>query len=197
MLAEGLGIRNSPGKYKNRKQVLLIYRTRLGLLPALCRPYTYLLADSIHGKTTKSRTIWPLHQFPEEMLMIHSLSLINLFVRDMGVSRQFYCEILGIPLSIHTAAEEDKYVELDIDGPRIFLHWTPPDTSVEYRNRGLELYLRIDDADVMARRLSEKGIELKTPVYDVGWRPWRCLQVEDPDGYTLFLVSRQNANPAS
>ena len=123
--------------------------------------------------------------------MVHSLSLINLFVSDMAASRHFYCQVLGISVSTNTAPDEDKYVKLDLDGPQIYLHWTPPDSVIEYRNRGIELYLRVEDADVMARRLGELGVVLKTPVYDVGWRPWRCLAVEDPDGYTLYLVSRQ------
>ena len=123
--------------------------------------------------------------------MVHSLSLINLFVSDMAASRHFYCQVLGIPVASNSAPDEDKYLALDLDGPQIYLHWTPPESVVEYRNRGIELYLRVEDADAMARRLSQLGVTLKTPVYDVGWRPWRRLEVEDPDGYTLNLVSRQ------
>jgi predicted enzyme related to lactoylglutathione lyase len=123
--------------------------------------------------------------------MVHSLSLINLFVRDVAASRHFYCDVLGIPVVAGATPEEDKYLPLDIDGPQIYLHWTPPENVVEYRNRGLELYLRVEDADALAHRLSQRGVTLKTPVYDVGWRPWRCLEVEDPDGYILYLVSRQ------
>ena len=129
--------------------------------------------------------------------MPHSLSLINLFVRDVARSRQFYCELLGIPVSTNTAPGEDKYLELDIDGPPIHLHWTPPGTAVEYRNRGLELFLRVEDADALARQLTDKGMFVKKPVYDLEWRPWRCLEVEDPDGYTLFLVSPQLPGPAA
>lgn len=125
--------------------------------------------------------------------MVHSLSLINLFVRDVAASRHFYCDVLGIPVVAGTALDEDKYLPLDIDGPQIYLHWTPPESVIEYRNRGMELYLRVEDADAMARHLSQRGVTLKTPVYDVGWRPWRCLAVEDPDGYNLYLVSRQRA----
>jgi predicted enzyme related to lactoylglutathione lyase len=123
--------------------------------------------------------------------MVHSLSLINLFVSDVAVSRQFYCEVLGIPVASNTAADEDKYLALDIDGPQIYLHWTPPGSLIEYRKRGIELYLRVEDADALARQLDQSGVRLKTPVYDVGWRPWRCLAIDDPDGYTLYLVSRQ------
>jgi predicted enzyme related to lactoylglutathione lyase len=123
--------------------------------------------------------------------MVHSLSLINLFVSDVATSRHFYCQVLGIPVAINTTPGEDKYLALDLDGPQIYLHWTPPDSVIDYRKRGIELYLRVEDADDMARRLSQLGVALKTPVYDVGWRPWRCLAVEDPDGYTLYLVSRQ------
>ncbi len=126
--------------------------------------------------------------------MVHSLSLINLFVSDVTVSRHFYCEVLGIPVAINTAPGEDKYLALDLDGPQIYLHWTPPESVVEYRNRGVELYLRVEDADALAHQLAQLGVALKTPVYDVGWRPWRCLTVEDPDGYTLYLVSRQKAS---
>jgi catechol 2,3-dioxygenase-like lactoylglutathione lyase family enzyme len=123
--------------------------------------------------------------------MVHSLSLINLFVRDMATSRHFYCDVLGIPVVGGATPEEDKYLPLDIDGPQIYLHWTPPESVSEYRNRGLELYLRVEDADDLAHHLSQCDVTLKTPVYDVGWRPWRCLEVEDPDGYILYLVSRQ------
>lgn len=97
-----------------------------------------------------------------------------------------------MPAASNTAPGEDKYLLLDIDGPQIYLHWTPPGSVVEYRNRRVELYLRVDDADVMARQLSQSGVALKTPVYDVGWRSWRCLAVEDPDGYTLYLVSHRH-----
>jgi predicted enzyme related to lactoylglutathione lyase len=123
--------------------------------------------------------------------MVHSLSLINLYVSDVAVSRHFYCQVLGIPVASNGAPDEDKYLPLDLDGPQIYLHWTPPGSLVEYRKRGIELYLRVEDADAMARRLGQLGVALKTPVYDVGWRPWCCLAIEDPDGYTLYLVSRQ------
>lgn len=95
---------------------------------------------------------------------------------------------LGDPTDAH-------YLPLDLDGPQLYLHWTPQETVVDYRHRGVELYFRVQDADALAQSLTAKGVLLKQPVYDVGWRPWRCLTVEDPDGYTLYLVSRQPARP--
>jgi catechol 2,3-dioxygenase-like lactoylglutathione lyase family enzyme len=122
--------------------------------------------------------------------MLQSLSLINLFVRDVPTSRRFYCDLLGVPV---VSPADDQYTLLDIDGPQIYLHWTPPDTEVEYRKRGVELYFRVSDADQLAERLRANGVEIRAGPYDVGWRPWRCIQVEDPDGYVLFLASRTRA----
>ena len=123
--------------------------------------------------------------------MLESLSLINLFVRDVPTSRTFYCDLLGVPVATPPGEPEiDQYTLLDIDGPQIYLHWTPPDTEVEYRKRGLELYFRVSDADQVAERLRAKGVTIPEGPYDVGWRAWRCIEVEDPDGYVLFLVSR-------
>jgi catechol 2,3-dioxygenase-like lactoylglutathione lyase family enzyme len=119
--------------------------------------------------------------------MLESLSLINLFVRDVPTSRAFYCDLLGVPV---VNPSDDQYTLLDIDGPQIYLHWTPPDTEIEYRKRGIELFFRVSDADQLAERLRAKGVTIREGPYDVGWRPWRCIQVEDPDGYVIFLASR-------
>jgi len=42
---------------------------------------------------------------------------------------------------------DDQYTLLDIDGPQIYLHWTPRDTEVEHRKGGVELYFRLSAAD--------------------------------------------------
>ncbi len=118
--------------------------------------------------------------------MLESLSLINLFVRDVPRSRRFYQELLDVPI----LAADDQYTLLDIDGPQIYLHWTPPDTEVAYRQRGVELFFRVHDVDQLAERLRAKGVTIREGPYDVGLRPWRCIQIEDPDGYVLFLASR-------
>ena len=138
------------------------------------------------------RCLLMVHDVGREVSMLESLSLINLFVRDVPVSRQFYQELLEVPI----VEADDQYTLLDIDGPHIYLHWTPPESEVAYRQRGVELYFRVGDVDQLAERLRAKGVTIREGPYDVGWRPWRCIQVEDPDGYVLFLASRTRQAPA-
>jgi catechol 2,3-dioxygenase-like lactoylglutathione lyase family enzyme len=57
--------------------------------------------------------------------MVESLSLINLMVRDVQRSREFYCGVLEIPIANADDGEIDKYLRLDIDGPQLYLHYTP------------------------------------------------------------------------
>ena len=122
--------------------------------------------------------------------MIESLSLINLYVQDVPKSREFYTGLLGVPIVNADEPGSDQYALLDIDGPQLYLHWTPPGTEVDCRRRGVELFFRVTDADQAAERLRERGVTIREDPYDVGWRPWRCVQVEDPDGYVIFLASR-------
>ncbi len=98
-----------------------------------------------------------VHYVCREDTMLESLSLINLFVRDVPVSRQFYQELLEVPI----VAADDQYTLLDIDGPQIYLHWTPPDSEVEYRQRGVELYFRVGDVDQLAEHLHAKGVTIR------------------------------------
>ncbi len=120
--------------------------------------------------------------------MVQSLSLINLFVRDVQWSREFYADVLEIPV---LTPSDDQYVLLDIDGPQIYLHWTPSGTEVEYQHRGVELFFRVHDVDDVAQRLRAKGVEILKEPDDLGWQPWRFIMVVDPDGYVIFLASHK------
>jgi catechol 2,3-dioxygenase-like lactoylglutathione lyase family enzyme len=123
--------------------------------------------------------------------MVESLSLVNLLVRDVQKSREFYCDLLEVPIANAGDSEVDKYLRLDIDGPQLYLHYTPPEEMVDYVHRGVEFYFRVADADAVAERLRSKGIPIRRGPFDLTWRPWRGIEVEDPDGYLIYLVSRR------
>lgn len=126
--------------------------------------------------------------------MTYSIALINLFVHDMARSRHFYCEVLGIPPAEPDGPKIDKFLRLDMEGPPFYLHWTPPDyedyeRELDYSSRNVEFYLKVDDIDEVAHRVQSQGAKIRKLPYNMDWAPWRCLEVEDPDGYLLFLVS--------
>jgi catechol 2,3-dioxygenase-like lactoylglutathione lyase family enzyme len=123
--------------------------------------------------------------------MVESLSLINLMVRDVQRSREFYCGVLEIPIANAGDGEIDKYLRLDIDGPQLYLHYTPPEQEVDYARRGVEVFFRVANVDTVAERLRQKGVAIRKGPFDLSWRLWRCIEVEDPDGYIINLVSRR------
>jgi predicted enzyme related to lactoylglutathione lyase len=55
----------------------------------------------------------------------------------------------------------------------------------------VEVFFRVADVDTVAERLRQKGVTIRKGPFDLSWRPWRCIQVEDPDGYIINLVSRR------
>ena len=90
---------------------------------------------------------------------------------------------------VNPDAPGDKYLLLDVEGTRFYLHYSEPESQLESVNRGVEFFLKVRDVDQLARQLNEKGVSIKKGPYDLGWRPWRVIDVEDPDGCVIRLYS--------
>ncbi|GAB4349539.1 MAG: hypothetical protein Kow0099_32680 [Candidatus Abyssubacteria bacterium] len=141
--------------------------------------------------------------------MIKGISHAGIGVRDMGVSLQFYCGLLGLEMLSDMEVEGpivDDIVGLKDAKVRIvhlrcgegqeleLFHYMSPGTSSfpkSYRQCDggiIHAALVVDDLMAMYDRLKAAGVEFNSRPYDLGGT--LCVYMRDPDGVTIELVQR-------
>jgi lactoylglutathione lyase len=119
---------------------------------------------------------------------------MELFVRDMNVSIDFYCHVLGFEL----LRRDEGYASVRSGG--VVLGLGPisklPENDgyftrgrlAEDRGAGVEIVLEVDDIDAFVEQIEESGY----PIFEeLQLRPWglRDFRLIDPDGYYLRITS--------
>jgi len=110
--------------------------------------------------------------------LVSRISVVYLYVSDMERSAAFYGDLLGIPLE-----GDDDWREASLDGVRFALHRTREGVG-ELSSGTIHVNLQVDDVDAAAERLRGAGIAVGETMRD-NWRA--ALEVDDPDGYQLYL----------
>ncbi|MDP9265884.1 MAG: VOC family protein [Chloroflexota bacterium] len=112
---------------------------------------------------------------------------LNLIVRDVARSAEFWTDVLGFIL----VRIDDDLAAIERDGARILLHadhthreapWGPALATGARRGLGAEIRLLGIDPDEAERRARERGDVVLRPTADRAHK-WRECILEDPDGY--------------
>jgi lactoylglutathione lyase len=109
------------------------------------------------------------------------LAYVSLHVHNLGDSLSFYATYLGLPI----LQNDDLGVILRAGDVEVHLHKSNSDHSVD----NAEMTFDVEDADAVVASLRERGISVVDEVVDREWGD-RDGAVEDPDGNTVYLRSR-------
>lgn len=116
---------------------------------------------------------------------------VNLIVRDVARSTQFYTGVLELRLLY----SDDDFAAFEREGVRLQLHadhtyarmpWASRLRDDSTRGLGAEIRILGIDPDAAERRARDGGFAVLVPVRD--WpHGWRDCVLEDPDGYTFAV----------
>jgi lactoylglutathione lyase len=110
--------------------------------------------------------------------LVSRISVVYVYVRDIGRSVAFYRDVLGVPLE-----GDEHWAEATLEnGMRFALHST--DGDVELGSGTVRIDFEVADVDAAAERLREAGIETGEVERDF-WGA--ACEFVDPDGYRLHL----------
>ena len=114
------------------------------------------------------------------------ISAITLFVEDLGVTKQFYAEVFGLPIHY----EDDASVMFDFGNTLINLLMTaeareliqPGNVAPREAGSRMQFTIDVDDVDAMCAQLVARGVTLINGPID---RPWgiRTACFADPAGH--------------
>ena len=114
------------------------------------------------------------------------ISAITLFVEDLGVTKQFYAEVFGLPIHY----EDDASVVFDFGNTLINLLVTaeareliqPGNVARREAGSRMQFTIDVDDVDAMCAQLVARGVTLINGPID---RPWgiRTACFADPAGH--------------
>ena len=103
-----------------------------------------------------------------------ALHFVWLEVADLARSRQFYTELLQLPL----ATDGDEFVAVDLGAASLYLAPGKPNPA------GIYVAIAMPDIEALRQRLSDAGVSVE--IQDEGWA--RYIELTDPDGYRLYLL---------
>ena len=114
------------------------------------------------------------------------INAITLFVEDLGVTKQFYAEVFGLPIHY----EDDASVVFDFGNTLINLLMTaeareliqPGHVAPREAGSRMQFTIDVDDVDAMCAQLVARGVTLINGPID---RPWgiRTACFADPAGH--------------
>ncbi len=119
--------------------------------------------------------------------MASTLSNINLFVRDMALSQQFYTDVLGLTLNDAMSAPPHRVV-FDAGGCTLSLQTADSLGETASAAEGVELGFEVDNIAAAWDRVNRQAAavgEFQT----MGWGS--AFELRDPDGHRL-VVYQQN-----
>jgi predicted enzyme related to lactoylglutathione lyase len=105
-----------------------------------------------------------------------ALHFVWLEVDDLTRSRDFYVEVLQLPLR----ESGDEFVAVGLGKTTLYLAPGRPQFASMY------LAIAAPDIDQLYQRLLEHGVDVAPP-QDEGWA--RYIEMTDPDGYRLLLLT--------
>jgi catechol 2,3-dioxygenase-like lactoylglutathione lyase family enzyme len=116
-------------------------------------------------------------------MMKLKLHEIELFMKDQKASRQFYHDVLGLPV-LH---EKEGLGVFDSGWSGLNL-----DTSVHFPGK-VSISFLVEDIDAFVAELRAKGIEVDEP--GESHLGMRAVALEDPDGHRVEIQSPTDQSP--
>jgi catechol 2,3-dioxygenase-like lactoylglutathione lyase family enzyme len=115
------------------------------------------------------------------MLDIEQVDFVSVPTRDVGRAREFYGDVLGLPISDVSADE--------FETPNLTLAlWQPEAEGVPFTPSTSGIALRVPDVAAARARLTELGVEFLGETVDTG--VCRMAFFYDPDRNVLILHRR-------
>ena len=114
--------------------------------------------------------------------MIQGLTYSILTYRDLPAARRFFTERLGL------ATEEDQGDLFNQFTTREGTMWAIMQAQPDASPPGVELYLRVGDADEAYRTWRARGVEMVTEPHDEPFG--RTFALRDPDGRVLHVIQQ-------
>lgn len=117
-------------------------------------------------------------------------------VDDVAATTRFYADVIGLPVTV----ELDWFASVNAGAPGYeisFVQRGHESVPAGYRaadTTGLMFGLVVEDAAAEAKRLTETGVQLVTPVVDEAWGQ-RHFYVADPNGVLLDVIEMIPADP--
>ena len=109
-----------------------------------------------------------------------TLQFVWLEVSDLAASRHFYGEVLGFLVQ----ESDGAFITVDLNDTFLYLAPGKPTPGNMY------LAIAVEDIDLLYQRLLEQGSDVASPT-DEGWA--RYIELTDPDGYRLFLLTPEES----
>ncbi|MDQ6693449.1 MAG: VOC family protein [Chloroflexota bacterium] len=116
--------------------------------------------------------------------MNYTLATVNLFVRDIPTSRQFYTEKLGIKAD-EAQSDDSTFVFLPMKGECALLLQAArtADAGISTAPGGVEVGFEVDDVDATWEAWKGSGVKMLNEPHD---KPFgRTFNATDPDGHLL------------
>jgi catechol 2,3-dioxygenase-like lactoylglutathione lyase family enzyme len=126
------------------------------------------------------------------VLDVERVDFVSVPTRDVGRAREFYAEVLGLPVS---DVDPDEF-----ETPNVTLAlWQPEAEGVPFAPSTAGIALRVPDVDAARARLAEHDVEFLGETLDTG--VCRMAFFYDPDRNVLILhrryAPRRPGGPAS
>ncbi len=120
----------------------------------------------------------------------------QLTVRDIGRSREFYCERLGFAVSQADPPEAPVFVALEREDAQLFLvsqdsreEVNQKELSANKRGVGVRIYFEVDNARGTYDALRAAGVEINREIAYNEEEDYTEFSFLDPDGYEIGIYS--------
>ena len=114
---------------------------------------------------------------------VEQVDFISIVSQDIGRSRRFYTETLGLPFEHETPAG------FEVSAGKVTLSvWQPQKMGLPFKPNPNDVALRVDDVAARRKELEANGVEFSGEILDTG--VCHMAFFHDPDGNALMLHRR-------
>jgi catechol 2,3-dioxygenase-like lactoylglutathione lyase family enzyme len=116
-------------------------------------------------------------------ITVERVDFLSVPTRDMGASRRFYLETLGLPL------DRDTPSGFEVHAGQVCLSvWEPENMGLPFAASPNPVALGVADVEQARRDLEEAGVEFRGDILDTG--VCHMAFFSDPDGNAIMLHHR-------
>lgn len=111
-------------------------------------------------------------------------------VKSVDAIRNFYVDTLGFTHVMGMVGRDGQldFCTVVMGEARIMFMRAPGDAPSPTGKQPVEIYLEVDDVDVLHNRLKKKGVGISDPL-TLQWWGDRTFKVLDPNGYEIWFYT--------